>query len=104
MKRVFRIGERVYYDNNESNGWGTVILLNGTDKHKEDILCDEAGDKITIKTDSGEKVTAAPSQIYTLAPGRTFFGEPVVWEHNPEKDYPFYCPAENENCYYCELD
>lgn len=105
MKRVFRIGEVVFYEDDHERGWGKIVLINHTDTHKEDICSDYNGDIITIQKEGcNSEIETTPSHIYQVAQDRFFRGEPVVWEHNEEFDYPFYCPAEDENCYYFELD
>lgn len=104
MKRIFKVGERVWYNDDHESGWGVISLINRQDSIKEEICSDYNGDIILITKDSGSEIETTPSCIWQLAPGRTFKGSPVVWEHNEEIDYPFFCPEENENCFHCELD
>ena len=105
MKRVFKIGERVWYEDDYECGWGTIVLLNGSDSIKEDVCSDYNGDIITIQKDGcRSEIETTPSCIWQLAPGRTFRGKPVVWNHDEELDYPLFCPDEDENCYHVELD
>lgn len=104
MKRVFTIGDRVWWADDYMWGWGTVGLINRSDEFPEYPVSDDAGDILTIEKDSGGEIETTPSRVYQLAAGKTFRGKPVCWEHDEEIDYPFYCPDEDENCYYFELD
>lgn len=105
MKRVFHIGEVVWYEEDHERGWGKVGLINRSDKYPDYPCSDEAGDILTIiKEDCKSEIECLPSNVYQVAQDKTFRGEPVVYEHNDERDYPFYCPAEGESCYYFELD
>ena len=104
MKRVFRIGERVWYEDDHERDWGKVVLINGSDTLKVYPCSDDCGDILTIEKESGSEIETTPSRVFQIAQDFFFRGEPVVFEHNEEMDYPFYCPAEDENCYYFELD
>lgn len=104
MKRVFKIGEVVWYSEDHECGWGKVGLINRSDEFPEYNCSDEGGDILTIEKECGGEIECSPSNVYQVAQNRFFRGEPVVWDHNEEIDYPFYCPAEDENCYYCELE
>lgn len=108
MKRVFSIGERVWYEDDHESGWGKLILVNNENKWKQYICHDDCGDILTIEKDeeSGNGIIeTTPSRVYQLAPGRYFQGEEVVWEHDVDLDeYPFYCPARQENCYHFEVE
>ena len=104
MKRVFKIDERVWYFEDHEHGWGRIGLVNGDDNYGEYICCDANGDILTIIKDSGSEIECVPSNVFQIAPNRTFFGEPVVWEHTEEIDYPYYCPARDENCYNVEVE
>jgi len=99
MKRPFTIGERVF--DSHDNRWGTILLIAGAD-HDD---CVDEDCVITLKPDDsgGEDETLAAA-LYKIAPGKTFRGSPVCWEHCSEIDYPYYCPDEDENCYNFELD
>lgn len=104
MKRVFKIGEVVWYSEDHECGWGKVGLIDRSDEFPEYNCSDEGGDILTIEKEGGGEIECRPSNVYQVAQDRFFRGEPVVWDHNEEIGYPFYCPAEDENCYYCELD
>ena len=104
MKRVFKIGEVVWFEDDHMNGWGKVGLINRSDKFPAYPCCDDAGDILTIVMDSGGEIETTPSCVYQLAPGLTFFGKAVAWEHKEDIDYPFFCPDHYENCFYFELD
>lgn len=104
MKRVFKIDERVWYNEDYMCGWGRIGLINRSDEFGEYICSDYNDDIITVIKDSGGEIECSPSNVYQLAERRTFKGEPVVWEHDQEIDYPYFCPALNENCYACELE
>lgn len=105
MKRVFHIGERVFFMEDYEIGWGTIGLINRSDKYPDYPCSDDAGDILTIiKDGSKSEIECSPSNVFQVADGKTFRGEEVVYEHNEEMDYPFYCPEEDENCYYFELD
>ncbi len=105
MKRVFKIGEVVFFEDDHESGWGRIVLINRTDKWKEDICGDDAGDILTIRKEGcRSEIETTPSRVYQVAQDRFFRGEPVCWEHNEGIDYPFFCPGENENCYHFEVE
>ena len=104
MKRVFTIGERVWWEDDHMNGWGKIALVNRDDSYPEYAVSELAGDIITVTKDDGGEIETTPNCVYQLAPGRFFFGEVVVWEHHEEIDYPFYCPNRCENCYHFEVE
>ena len=105
MRRVFTIGEVVFYEDDDERGWGKIVLINGTNAHKEEICSDDDGDIITIQKEGCKsEIETTPSRVYQVAQDRFFQGEPVVWEHNVGIDYPFYCPARGENCYHFEVE
>ena len=105
MKRVFKIDEVVWYCEDHETGWGKVGLINRSDSYPDYPCSDENDDILTIiKEGCRSEIECSPSNVYQLAEGKTFHEKPVVYEHDVEIEYPFFCPAENENCYYCELD
>ena len=105
MRRVFKIEEVVFYEDDYERGWGKVVLIKGERDYPEEVCSDDYGDIITIqKEGSDSEIETTPSHVYQVAPGRFFFGEPVVWEHNEGIDYPFYCPGRDENCYHFEVE
>ena len=104
MKRVFTIGERVWWSDDYMCGWGTIALINRQDTIERDVCSDYNGDILTITKDSGGEIETTPSCVYQIAKGKTFRGKPVCWEHDEDIDYPFYCPEEDENCFHFELD
>lgn len=104
MKRVFKIGERVWWNDDHMYGWGTIALINREETYKEYPCSDYNGDILTITKDSGGEIETTPSRVYQEAYGYTFFGMPLVWEHDEEIDYPLYCPDRDENVYMCEVD
>lgn len=102
MKRIIKINERVWWDDDHMNGWGTVALVAGNDDRPEYI---EGPDTIvTVAKDSGGEIETTVDRIYHLAP-YTFQGYPCVWEHaDTEDDYPLFCPDRYENCFFFEAD
>jgi len=100
MKSVFKIGEVVW----TISGWGKVVDINRSTTYSEYACCDRFEDLIGVELESGERKEYAPSSVWQIAQDRFYKEESVVWEHDDEIDYPFYCPALDENCYYCELD
>jgi len=104
MRRVFRIGERVWWEDDYMQGWGTVGLLNHQDTIKEDVLSDYDGSILLIEKDSGGEIETTPSCVYQITQGVTFKGYPVVWDHRNDSDYPFYCPDLDENCFHHECN
>lgn len=105
MKRVFEIGERIWYEDDYGHGWATICLINRSSGHREVPCCDAAGDILTLVKENGfSKIETTPSRVYKLAPGRSFRGKAVCWEHDEESDYPLWCPDEYENCFFFELD
>lgn len=105
MKRVFTIGERVFYEDDHESGWGKIVLINGRANLGQDICSDDCGDIITIQKEGcRSEIETTPSHIYHVAQERTLYGNPVVWEHHEDIEYPFFCPALDEHCYHTELD
>ena len=105
MKRVFKIGERVWWEDDYMNGWGTLVLVNRDASYPEYICSDYAGDILTIAKDEGGEIETSPSCVYQIAPGRFFWGEVVCWEHNEtDESYPFFCPERYENCFHFEVE
>lgn len=100
-KRVFTIGERVWYNMDHMTGWGTIGLINRSEMFKQ-YICDD-DDIITVEKDSGGEIECWPSGVYQVAQGLTFFGHPVVWEHQSE-EYPLYCPERDENLWMVETE
>ena len=105
MKRVFKIGEVVWYESDHECGWGKVGLINCSEEFKDYPCSDDNGDILTIiKEGCKSEIEVLASQCYQVAQNKFFRGEPVVYEHNEEVIYPLYCPAEGEYVYYIELD
>lgn len=105
MKRVFKIGEVVWYNADHGQGWGKVSLINRSDSFKDYPCADASGDILTITKEGGKgEIECVPSYVYQVAPDKTFLGETVVYEHHEEVAYPLCCPAKNKNVYYYELD
>jgi len=105
MKRVFKIDEVVWYNADHEQGWGKIGLINRSDAFEDYPCSDENDDILTIiKEGCKSEIEVAPSQCYQVAQGKTFYGEPVVYEHDVDLDYPFYCPARQVNVFHCELD
>ncbi|MBO7509945.1 MAG: hypothetical protein J6T35_02070 [Bacteroidales bacterium] len=102
MKRVIKIDERVWWDDDHMNGWGTVALVGGCDDRPEYI---EGPDTIvTIAKDGGGEIETTVERIYHPAP-YTFHGYPCVWEHaDTDDDYPLFCPEFYENCFFSECE
>lgn len=100
-KRVFTIGERVWYNADHMTGWGKIGLINREDTYKQ-YNCDD-DDILTVEKDSGGEIECWPENVYQLAHGLTFFGNPVVWDHESE-EYPLYCPERDENVFMCETE
>lgn len=100
-RRVFTIGERVWYEQDHMTGWGKVGLINREDTFKQ-YNCD-VDDILTIEKDSGGEIECWPDNVYQVAQGLTFFGLRVVWDHNSE-EYPLYCPEREENLYMIETE
>ena len=69
MKRVFKIGERVWWEDDHMSGWGTIALVNGDDSYWE-YAVGNLGDIITITKDTGGEIETTPNCVYQLAPGR----------------------------------
>lgn len=105
MRRVFTIGEVVFYEDDNERGWGKIVLINRDASYPQYICSDEDGDIITVqKEGSKSEIETTPSCVYQVAQDRFFWGEPVVWEHHEGIDYPFYCPARDENCFHFEVE
>lgn len=101
MRRVFRIGEKIWDDHDKR--WGVVLLVCGQDR--DDVVYSD--NIITYKPDDSDgEAEVEASRCYQLAEGKTFSGFPVCWEHSDEicTDYSFFCPDLEENCFYFELD
>lgn len=99
MKRLFKIGEKIFDDYDMR--WGKILLIGGAD-HDDvvDVDC-----VITYKPIGGlgECQTEA-GNCYQIAKGKRFQGHQVCVEHFVDIDYPYYCPDLQENCYTIELD
>lgn len=105
MKRRFKIGEVVFYDDDNERGWGKIVLINGTADYEEEICSEDGGDIITIQKEGCKsEIETTPDRVWQLAEDRFFWGERVVWEHLEGIDYPFYCPDRDENCYHFEVE
>ena len=104
MKRIIKINERVWWEDDHMNGWGTIALVAGEDSKPEYIEGDDT--IITIKKDTGGEIETTVDHIYQLAP-YTFQGAQCCWEFNEtQDDYPLFCPERYENCFFfeCERD
>lgn len=101
MKRVFKVGQRIYDDHDKR--WGTIVFFPGNPESKVEVLAEDG--LITYKPDNsiGECETTALS-AYHIAEGMRFHGCVVCWEHNENVDYPLYCPEREENCFLSEID
>ena len=102
MKRVFSVGERIY-DAHDMK-WGTIVYLCSKKyKPNQDALAEDCIiGYVTDEFDDSSNETLA-RDAYKIAEGKLFHGEIVCWEHN-DIDYPFFCPAREENVYHTELD
>ena len=107
MKRVFKINERVWFEDDHTSGWGILVLVNGEKTYPEYICSDDCGDILTIAKDEGGEIETTPGRVYQMANGREFQGFPVVWEHSDEgalAEYSYYCPDLQVNCFQFEVD
>lgn len=102
MKRILKIGERIWWEDDHMNGWGTIALISGERDYPEYIVNDD--EIVTIEKETGGEIEVTANRVYQLAPGRYFWGEEVVWEHHEDIDYPFFCPERYENCYHFEVE
>lgn len=95
----FFIGERVWDDENKE--WAKVVRVGGE-------LPEEGGDLILLEAPDGRGMTwlTDTASVYQIAEGlRTACsGDIVCYEHNEtQDDYPYYCPARQENFFNFEL-
>lgn len=100
MKRLFRINERVWFNEDYTQGWGTVALINGNETFPEYICGDD--DIITVTKDSGGEIECSPDNVYQVAKDIEYSGETVVWNHRDDGEYPLYCPEKDEFCFSIE--
>ena len=105
MRRVFEIGERVWYEDDYEHGWATIALINRQSSIRQQPCSDYDNDILTlVKMDGFSEIETTPSCVYQLAPIGTFRGKDVCWEHQEGSEYPLWCPDEYENCFFFELD
>ncbi len=97
-----KIGQRIYSD--IQGRWGKILLIEGFAKDTEVY---RASTPITYKSETdGEVYIACANCVYPQV-RVTFHGECICEEINRdemEDDYPYYCPALDENCFEFELD
>ena len=109
ITHTLHIGEMVADYENEK--WGYIVLINGKE---EDCLISDANrdaivtlwDRPSIEEKTSEWETLA-EDCYQVAEDKFFRGELVCKEHLRDEmtyKYPYWCPAEDENLYGCELD
>ena len=96
----FVVGEKVWDDNNSE--WAKVVRVGGE-------LPEEGGGQILLESieEKGKRWLADADDVYQIAPGlRTACsGDIVCYEHNETEDeYPYYCPALQENFFSIELE
>lgn len=101
MKRIFKIDERVWFEDDHMNGWGTIALVGGERRYPEYPVSEEV---ITIAKESGGEIETTPDRVWQLSP-YAFQGYATCWEHNEtDDDYPLFCPERQENCFFFECD
>lgn len=109
ITHTLHIGEMVADYENEK--WGYIVEING--KEEDCLISDENRDYIVTLWDRPtieEKTSeweALAEDCYQVAEDKFFRGELVCKEHLSDEmtsKYPYWCPAENENLYGCELD
>lgn len=109
ITHTLHIGEMVAdYENKK---WGYIVEINGkeedcliSDENRDDIVT--LWDRPTIEEKTSEWEALA-EDCYQVAEDKFFRGELVCKEHLRDEmtsKYPYWCPAENENLYGCELD
>lgn len=96
---AFAVGEKVWDD--ENHEWARVVRVGGE-------LPEEGGNLILLEAPDGRGMTwlTAIDSVYQIAPNlRTACsGDIVCYEHNETQDnYPYYCPAREENFFAVEL-
>ena len=109
ITHTLHIGEMVADYENEK--WGYIVEINGkeedcliSDENRDDIVT--LWDRPTIEEKTSEWEALA-EDCYQVAEGKFFRGELVCKEHLRDEmasKYPYWCPAESENLYGCELD
>ena len=91
MKRILKIGEPVWWQDDHMSGWGRIGLVNGTESFGEYNVGPD--DIITVCKSDGGEIETTYMHVFQLAPGRFFNEKPLVWDHFSE-DFDFWCPDE----------
>lgn len=95
--RPFKVGERVWDD--EAKEFCHIAGIPGS----AGVLDDDS--TVIVAYEDGKTRGTYAREIYKIAPGKTFKGMAVCYEHNrTEHGYPYYCPEASENCFENELD
>lgn len=107
ISHELKIGQRIF----DTRHWmyGKVLLIGGEEKDR--VLSKEDTDVIvTYRPDNstGESEVMA-DRAYPIVEGKTFRGEEVFLEilrdeFTDGRDYNYYCPDYNENCFDFETD
>lgn len=103
--RNLSVGEEVYVVIDGELICKAEIVSFPSGKKEQHYAGDELNESVNVRSLDTNNVASIDNQdIYKIVPGKTFKGEEVCYEHNLEVDYPYYCPARDENCYEIELD
>lgn len=102
VKRLFTVGEKVWWEDDHMTGWGKVTDVNQVAFNGKFLAGPDDIILITKEDNAGEIETTA-SHVYQLVTNALYKGNPVVWDHL-DQEYPFYCPDAKENIDVEELD
>lgn len=111
--RTLSVGEEVYVViDGEPICKAKIISIGGAKRGNVHFFGDELNVNVEIELmedmegiGNTEDILSVNNQdIYKIANGQTFQGEPVCYEHHLNLGYPYYCPTRDENLYGIELD
>lgn len=102
-KRIFTVGQIVFWADDHLSGWGKVTGVRQKTNHRGEFIA-RPDEPITVsKVDGYGEIETTADHLFQLVKGCTFRGKAVVWDHRSE-DNPFYCPDKKECLGYDDLD
>jgi len=109
--RNLSIGERVYVATEDyQQAVGKIVSIGDKKSGMVHFSGDELNVNVAVVLErdcedvgaAGEVCNFNNQDIYKIARDRYFQGEDVCYEHHTDIEYPYYCPAFDENCYAIE--
>jgi len=101
-KRLFTVGEAVWWDDDHLSGWGTVTDVHQTPVGGKFLA---GPDEIILirKADGYGEIETTADRVYQIVNNRLYNGKAMVWDHAGDI-YPLYCPELNESIDADQLD